>query len=481
MAEVPQVETGAFLAGVGAMSRTLGRVRAILRWVLTDTPIVFWISLDVIYSVLALILAAEYSPQVGKWEASTFEFFAFSVSVLVGGLTTGLYERRISRSYSQLIAVHLSASLVTGTVFALTVSVVEFGKVGRWIWFLAVAIHFLCALISRVPVLYILRKYPIRILMIGKDRVNSPIPKRLETEPYHYRMVSWCDVDEGVLPQEPTAVGAIRVSPLQEVPSLCRDQGIDVIIIATGLSNHSGVLKTCFEALPSGCLVIDECTFYEEVFEQVLVDHINEGWFYSSKINLSRRLGYVTKRVMDIVLSILGLTVFLILFPLLWILIRLSSYGPAIYSAVRCGQFGKEFKIHKLRTMFEGSDADGELWTQKGDRRITPLGKILRRIHLDEIPQLYNVLIGEMSLVGPRPDSPEMHRKVEAEVPYFYFRLWARPGLTGLAQIRFGYSATVEEQKEKLQYDLYYIKNWSLFLDVQVLFRTILALMRRTW
>ena len=160
------------------------------------------------------------------------------------------------------------------------------------------------------------------------------------------------------------------------------------------------------------------------------------------------------------------------------LLIRMDSPGPSLYDQTRAGLMGKPFKIYKFRTMCKDAESSGAQWAQKKDPRITRIGAFMRKTRIDEIPQLWNVLKGDMSLVGPRPERPEFIEDLKKSIPLYEWRLLVPPGLTGWAQIRHGYTDTVEGIRRKLQYDLYYIKHHSIWLDIQIMLSTIPLMMK---
>jgi lipopolysaccharide/colanic/teichoic acid biosynthesis glycosyltransferase len=154
--------------------------------------------------------------------------------------------------------------------------------------------------------------------------------------------------------------------------------------------------------------------------------------------------------------------------------VKLDSAGPVFYRQTRCGRAGKLFQIYKFRTMYVDAERDGKArWATKNDPRITRVGRFLRKTRMDELPQVLNILRGEMSFVGPRPERPEFVEELKKSIPFYHSRLSVKPGLTGWAQVQFEYTSTVEDTLTKLQYDLYYIHRWTLWLDIYILFRTI--------
>jgi sugar transferase (PEP-CTERM system associated) len=194
--------------------------------------------------------------------------------------------------------------------------------------------------------------------------------------------------------------------------------------------------------------------------------------------NMKRSL-QITQRAASTLVALLGLLLFVPFFPLVALAVKLSSKGPVFFSQTRVGLEGKHFRVYKFRTMFTDAEAKGARWATKDDPRVTRLGAFLRKTRIDEVPQLWNVLRGDMSFVGPRPERPEFTSMLEEKIPFYSLRHMIRPGLTGWAQVRYGYGATLEESREKLAYDLYYLKHKSLGLDLLIMFETIKTIVRR--
>jgi exopolysaccharide biosynthesis polyprenyl glycosylphosphotransferase len=181
----------------------------------------------------------------------------------------------------------------------------------------------------------------------------------------------------------------------------------------------------------------------------------------------------MARRFISTVVSLAGLLLVLPLLPLMALAVKLTSPGPVLYRQKRVGRYGVLFDCYKFRTMRADAEAEaGPVWAGDDDPRITPVGRFLRRSRLDEVPQLWNVLRGDMGFVGPRPERPEFVEWLSREIPYYHLRHIIRPGITGWAQVRYQYGASLEESKEKLRYDLYYIKNISLSLDLLVILRS---------
>jgi lipopolysaccharide/colanic/teichoic acid biosynthesis glycosyltransferase len=179
---------------------------------------------------------------------------------------------------------------------------------------------------------------------------------------------------------------------------------------------------------------------------------------------------------LDILLGLAGLLISAILFLAIAPLVKLTSRGPIFYSQIRVGRFGVPFHIYKFRTMQADAEKNGAQWAKTNDARVTRLGKILRKTRLDETPQFFNILLGQMSFVGPRPERPEFEAQLEKELPFYTVRHLVRPGLTGWAQINYRYAASALDAKRKLQFDLYYVRHHSLALDLFIILRTIIVI-----
>ena len=213
--------------------------------------------------------------------------------------------------------------------------------------------------------------------------------------------------------------------------------------------------------------------FVEKLYQRIPNDHINAQWVIECQEDHTVFYNSAIKRALDIVVASIALVLLLPVFAAAAIAVRLDSRGPIIFRQTRVGQFGEHFTMFKLRTMVEHAEQGGAQWASESDNRVTPVGQFLRRSRIDEIPQLINVLNGQMSLVGPRPERPEFTRTLETRIPFFVHRVLVKPGITGWAQINAGYAATEAEASTKLSFDLYYVKNLSFAMDVRVLLRTI--------
>ena len=224
-----------------------------------------------------------------------------------------------------------------------------------------------------------------------------------------------------------------------------------------------------------GVYVYSIADFCEQFWQKIPPAYIQDDWFaFTSGFNiLHNRIKAKLKQAIDIVVAAIMLVVLLPITILVAIAIRLNSSGPIFYSQVRTGLNGKKFRVYKFRSMYQDAEARGIQWAKEKDPRITSVGSFIRLTRIDELPQLWNVFKGDMSLVGPRPERPEFDLQLRAEIPYYDVRYLVKPGITGWAQVCYPYGASVEDAYQKVAYDLYYIKNYSLFLDFAIALKTL--------
>ena len=265
------------------------------------------------------------------------------------------------------------------------------------------------------------------------------------------------------------------LTPDKSLTDIVVEQKVDEIVIAlTERRGGSMPLRELLDCKLHGVRVVDVATHFEKTLGQIRLDSVNPGWLIFGDGFNQGWVRTVVKRLFDVVFSLVLLLVSLPVMLLTGILILLESGGPMLYTQERVGLNGRLFNVVKFRSMRTDAEKDGKpRWAQAGDDRITRVGRIIRKLRIDELPQLFNVLAGDMSLVGPRPERPYFVDTLTQEIPYYAVRLSVKPGLTGWAQVRYHYGATMEDSAEKLQYDLYYVKNHTWFLDLVVLFETV--------
>jgi sugar transferase (PEP-CTERM system associated) len=270
------------------------------------------------------------------------------------------------------------------------------------------------------------------------------------------------------------------IGTIEDIPQIVESLAVDRVVVSLADARGKLPMDRLLDMKLSGVTFDHLASVYEEYTGKIAVENLRPSWFIFSAGFRKSRLITVGKRLVDILASVAGLILALPLLLMTFAIVKLSSRGPALYHQRRVGQHGREFTIHKFRTMRTDAEAKtGAVWASAGDPRIYPLGGLLRRSRLDELPQLWNVLRGEMSFVGPRPERPEFVAQLAEQIPFYGQRHAVKPGITGWAQVRYSYGASVEDAMEKLQYDLFYIKNLSIPLDLFIIFSTVKTVLLR--
>ena len=313
-----------------------------------------------------------------------------------------------------------------------------------------------------------------RLLVIGAGKAGSTLVNVIADQvPPPYNLL-------GLIDDDPEKLGTqIRNYPVlgdhSQLLTLVRELGVtDLILAISGQMNH-GMFQNLLTAQERGLQISTMAEVYEELLGRVPIDLLDSEWVVRSFVDRAPLGGIyrMMKRLMDLILTLLALVVFIALFPIIAVSILIDSGKPVIYSQERLGRGGEPYRIYKFRTMKNKADMEKEaLVTAFNDPRITRLGKFLRKVHLDELPQVINVLKGEMSWVGPRSERSELVAVFQQEVPFYRARMLVKPGVTGWAQIHQRYAETVEETAVKLEYDLYYIEHANLLMDITIILRT---------
>jgi len=261
---------------------------------------------------------------------------------------------------------------------------------------------------------------------------------------------------------------------LRDLEKTIINETINTVVISPDAYQKPETINIFYKYLEQKISFFNLASFYERLTGKVLLGAINQTWFLEN-LSEGRKKGYeIIKRIFDTVFAVIIGIISLILYPLVALAVKINSPGPVFYKQKRVGRSGKIFEIIKFRTMNKDAEkGTGAIWTTENDPRITKIGNFLRKTRLDEIPQVWNILNGEMSFVGPRAERPEFHSMLQKDVPFYEERYLIKPGLTGWAQINFHYGSSVADAAEKLKYDLYYIKNRSILLDLGIILKTV--------
>lgn len=258
-----------------------------------------------------------------------------------------------------------------------------------------------------------------------------------------------------------------------DIERYVKEHNIEVIAVSDDIRQDDSLISVFYNIIPLGVAIVDFSNFYESVTGKVPVSVIGKAWFLENLVEINKREYENIKRVIDLALSVFVGIVFLFFLPLAAFFIKITSHGDVFYKQNRIGKNGKIFHIIKFRSMVSDAEKNGAEWSKKNDNRITYFGRILRGSRIDELPQIWNVIRGDLSFFGPRPERPEFVKELSLRLPHYKMRHLIKPGLTGWAQINFPYGSSVEDALEKLQYDLFYIKNRSLALDVSIALKTL--------
>ena len=398
----------------------------------------------------------------------------------LSGISIGLYRTEICLDRRRVV---LNAALAA--VLAFPAALIVSGHLADGIertyavWLVKVLVlWFGFVLLSRsaLRLAFKRRLFVRRLLVVGGPPAGDGAPRRSPQEmppetwqPRHGKMFDlvFPGADEAAA-LTPTALrqnriwGVLVAGP--DVSAATRPAGTDPLI----------------DSKLNGTPVFTEATFWEQHLGRVNLDYLDRHWFLSADGFAAGRVGQAAKRALDLVASIILLLVTLPIMLLTGLAIKLESPGPLLYRQERVGLHGHPFTVFKFRSMRDDAEAGGTpQWASKGDSRVTRIGALIRPTRVDELPQLFNVLRGDMSLVGPRPERPHFVEQLAAAIPFYAQRSRVKPGITGWAQVNYPYGASVEDAREKLSFDLYYLKNRGLFLDLFILVATVRVILFR--
>ena len=306
-----------------------------------------------------------------------------------------------------------------------------------------------------------------RVLLVGTDRAGKVQQTLAESmnDADIIGYVSDCDSAKSI-----PYLGA----PMQ-VEELARAHNVTMIVLLPDAPIDEEIAETLLQAKLHGQMIVDVRSFCEHMVHRLPVSQISSEWLLTEEgFSLNTRGSLLRmKRVLDLCAAFILLVCTSPIMLLAALAVRLESPGPVIYSQRRVGLFGKTFTVFKFRSMRNDAEKNGAVWAMKSDPRVTKVGKFIRKTRIDELPQLWNVLKGEMSLIGPRPERPEFVEELEKEIPFYSLRHAVKPGVTGWAQVCYPYGSSVDDSRRKLEYDLYYAKNMSLLLDIKIVLKTI--------
>jgi exopolysaccharide biosynthesis polyprenyl glycosylphosphotransferase len=314
-----------------------------------------------------------------------------------------------------------------------------------------------------------------RVLILGAGKAGTNLVELIQgLSPQPFQVVGWIDDDPEKIDTE--ILGHRVLGGNESMLANIEEEGITDVIVAISGELNGEMFQAILDCQEKGVVITTMPVIYEELFNRVPIFHLESDWVFRSFGEQAKSSGFyeMAKRLLDILGGLIGALILVIIFPFVALAILLDTGRPIFYRQERLGKGAQPYNIIKFRTMVVESEKDGKpQFAKEHDSRVTSVGKFLRRSHLDEIPQFLNVLLGQMSLVGPRPERPGMVKDLQKKIPFYRARLLVKPGISGWAQVNFGYAGTVEDTATKLEYDLYYIKHRNLWMDISIIIRTV--------
>ena len=399
----------------------------------------------------------------------------FTLGLLLCFYVNGLYDLSERITERQLFVRLLRSFTIAAVVLWALYFVVPDVQVGRGVMALSLLFALVAIAAWRALLPSILKAeglFADRVLIVGTDEKAIDIAREILARKHlGYRIVGFLDDDpslQGVSLLNPRVVGTTR-----QARELALQNAVTRVIVAPGDFRGRVSMDALLECKTSGIRVQEGSAYYEQLTGKIMLEGLRKSWLVFSEGFVVSRGTLFAKRLLDLVAATAGLVVAAPLLALTALTVRLESPGPVLFRQERVGRGGEVFTLWKFRSMRQDAEKVGvPQWAAKQDPRVTRVGRFLRTTRLDELPQLWNVLVGDMSLVGPRPERQHFVSMLVAESPFYEQRLVVRPGLTGWAQIKAPYASSFEESLKKLKYDLYYIKNMSVFLDLSILLST---------
>jgi len=438
---------------------------------------------DAFVSILALFGGLYFWGQKDAWLKFSLdflqqrvEFWFYLLPLIWMVFLVELYDPHRAKNIRKSVAGISIAALAGLSLYAVVYLISPKGSLPRLGIGFFLVFAFVLTLIWRLIYIQIFtaQAFLRRVLIIGAGAAGETLAhvyNGLQPQPFY--LVGFMDDDPAKIGK--SLDGFPILGGNEHLLEIVDTKGITEIVIAITGEVQGDTFQVLLDAQENGVDIIPMPTLYEELMGRVPVNHLESEWLIRSFLNDAQVGGFyeLAKRLLDILVALAGLSVFILLFPFTAIIILLDSGSPIFYKQVRSGKAGRLYSITKFRTMRQDAEKDGVVQvTHENDERITRVGNFLRRTHIDELPQFWNVLSGEMSIVGPRAERPELIIEYQKEIPLYRARLLVKPGITGWAQVNYGYTATIAQTVVKLEYDLYYIKHRSLLMDILVILRT---------
>jgi sugar transferase (PEP-CTERM system associated) len=393
-----------------------------------------------------------------------------------------LYDVRPASNPRELMAKLVRSLGITSFAFAALYAAIPTLVVGRGVF--ALAVGFIVGLVPLWRIAFddiINRVSPgERILFLGTKPAAVTLAQELMARSHDLGVEVVGFIEPETNHVRPFLRGAGLLGTMDDILQIVADHKVDRVVVSLQDARGKLPMDDLLDLKLKGVRFDHLASVYEEFTGRIAIENLRPSWMVFSEGFRKPATLLVTKRAMDLAAAGIGLAIGAPLMLLVAIAVKMTSRGPVFYHQTRVGERGRNFIVHKFRTMkTDAETASGPVFASLRDPRVTPIGEFLRKTRLDELPQLWNILRGEMSLVGPRPERPEFVSELTKEIPFYGQRHVVKPGLTGWAQVRYAYAATTKDSMEKLQFDLFYIKNMSIVLDLIIAFSTFKTVIRR--
>lgn len=400
------------------------------------------------------------------------DLLAFAAVVITAMIAVGVYGADALRSM-RFAGARL---LVAVSLAVIALAFIDFIIPGHTFWrstlFYAMVASIVLLILNRLVVGGILGAHAFRrrVLVLGAGPRAKRLKQLSERPGSGFVIVGYIGMSEA----EPLVPEAIHRSAIHDLALFASNLSASEVVLALEERRNALPLKDLLRIKTAGVHVNEFSSFLERETGRVDLDTLNPSWLiFSDGFSSGRAISSVLKRLFDIAASLLLLLLTLPVIVVFALLVKIDSKGPAFFRQVRVGLYGEPFEVLKLRSMRTDAEKDGAQWAQQNDPRVTRLGRFIRKVRVDELPQVWTVLKGQMSFVGPRPEVPAFVDSLEEQLPFYGERHMVKPGITGWAQINYPYGASVEDARAKLEYDLYYAKNYTPFLDLLILLQTL--------
>jgi len=406
----------------------------------------------------------------GYWKAAVAAFFCLAAFYLFD-----LYDFLVMHDRKELVLRLVQALGLAWIALAISFYTFPGLMLGRGISLISLPLALALMVLWRVSIHWFLGhpNFGERILIVGSGNLAVELAREVLDRPdAGYRIVGFVGTDADLLGK--SLINPRVIGLTDQLADIVKREGIDRIVVAMGERRGQLPTNELLQLSLAGQVTIEEgASFYERLTSRVSLNMLRPSWLIFTGRGRQAKVAELLRSAVHWLVALFGLILSLPIIIVTAILIKLESRGPIFYKQDRVGKNGRAFTLAKFRSMRVDAEESGPVWASKGDTRTTRVGRIIRKIRIDEIPQFWNILKGEMSFVGPRPERPHFVAQLAQEIPFYEQRHLIAPGLTGWAQIKYPYGASIEDARQKLQYDLFYIKNQGLILDAIILFETI--------